>query len=80
MGLGATHAVLLFLLIVAGLGPMLLLAKFAVTPTQDILRTPLALFPNGIKLGNIEQAWNRVQISRYFLNTVWLAMGPGPRR
>ncbi|WP_226966057.1 carbohydrate ABC transporter permease [Tessaracoccus defluvii] len=74
-GLGGAHGVLLLLLVIAGLGPMLLLAKFAVTPTQDILRTPLALFPNGLKFDNLEQAWNRVQISRYFLNTVWLALG-----
>lgn len=74
-GLGLTQVVLLALLVVAGLGPMLLLAKFAVTPTQDILSTPLAVFPNGIEWGNLDQAWNRVHVSRYFLNTIWLAVG-----
>ncbi|MEA5118539.1 MAG: carbohydrate ABC transporter permease [Propionicimonas sp.] len=49
--------------------------KFAVTPTQDILRTPLALFPNGIRWENLTRAWNEVQINRYFLNTVVLAAG-----
>ncbi|GAA1713801.1 hypothetical protein GCM10009809_07520 [Isoptericola hypogeus] len=74
-GMGGTHVLLLVLLVVVGLGPMLLLAKFAVTPTQDILRTPMAVFPNGIEWANLERAWNDVEISRYFLNTIWLALG-----
>ncbi|GAB6940404.1 carbohydrate ABC transporter permease [Isoptericola variabilis] len=74
-GMGGTHVLLLVLLVVVGLGPMLLLAKYAVTPTQDILRTPMAIFPHGIAWGNLERAWNDVQISRYFMNTVWLALG-----
>jgi multiple sugar transport system permease protein len=74
-GFGITHAVLLALLVVAGLGPMLMLARFAVTPTSDILMTPMSFFPNGIEWGNLDQAWNRVHIDRYFLNTVALAAG-----
>ncbi|NKY07440.1 carbohydrate ABC transporter permease [Cellulomonas hominis] len=70
-----SHGVLLALLVLCGLGPLVLLAKFAVTPTQDILRTPLAVFPNGIAWDNLSAAWNDVQVSRYFLNTVVLAAG-----
>jgi multiple sugar transport system permease protein len=69
------HAILLVLLVIVGVGPLLLLAKFAVTPTQDIIRTPLAVFPHGIRWANISEAWNDVQINRYFLNTIWLAAG-----
>ncbi|MET7420678.1 carbohydrate ABC transporter permease [Dactylosporangium sp. NPDC005555] len=69
------HAVLLGLLLLVGIGPILLLAKYAITPTQDIIRTPLAIFPNGVRLENISEAWNDVQISKYFLNTIWLAAG-----
>lgn len=69
------HVLLLGLLVLAGIGPILLLAKFAVTPTQDILRTPLAVFPHGIAWGNLAEAWNDVQVSRYFLNTVVVAAG-----
>ncbi|NLE70920.1 MAG: carbohydrate ABC transporter permease [Actinomycetales bacterium] len=75
LGLRAGHAVLLALLLVWGIGPILLLAKFAVTPTQDILRTPLAVFPNGITWANLDAAWNDVEVSRYLLNTVWVAAG-----
>ncbi|MCG7286363.1 carbohydrate ABC transporter permease [Cellulomonas sp. ACRRI] len=70
-----SHGVLLALLVLCGLGPLVLLAKFAITPTQDILRTPLAVFPHGIAWDNLSAAWNDVQVSRYFLNTVVLAAG-----
>ena len=57
------------------LGPLLLLAKFAFTPTQDILTKPMALFPHGPTLHNIEQALDRYHIGQFFLNTVWVAVG-----
>ncbi|WP_433051032.1 carbohydrate ABC transporter permease [Dactylosporangium sp. CS-033363] len=69
------HVILLVLLLVVGIGPILLLAKYAITPTQDIIRTPLAVFPHGVRWANISEAWNDVQISKYFLNTIWLAAG-----
>lgn len=71
----ATHGILLVSLLVVGLGPILWLAKSAVTPTQDTLRQPLALWPNGIDLANLAEAWTRVEIDRYFFNTVVLALG-----
>ncbi|WNV89239.1 carbohydrate ABC transporter permease [Umezawaea sp. Da 62-37] len=72
---GVVHAILLVLLFIAGLGPMLWLAKAAITPTQDTLRHPLALWPNGFDFANLATAWTRVQIDKYFLNTVWIAAG-----
>ena len=73
--LGTGHALLLVALVVWGVGPLLLLVKFALTPTQDILRTPLAVFPNGLTWANLDEAWNELEVSRYFLNTVWVAAG-----
>jgi multiple sugar transport system permease protein len=70
-----THAVLLVSLVVVGLGPILWLAKSAVTPTQDTLRQPLALWPNGMDWANLAEAWNRVEIDKYFGNTVIIALG-----
>lgn len=70
-----THVVLLLSLIVVGLGPILWLAKSAITPTQDTLRQPLALWPNGIDWANLGEAWNRVEIDKYFVNTVIIALG-----
>jgi multiple sugar transport system permease protein len=69
------HSLLLAALAVAGLGPMLWLAKAAVTPTQDTLRHPMSLWPGGIDLANLTEAWTRVEIDKYFLNTIALAAG-----
>ncbi|MDX6265199.1 MAG: multiple sugar transport system permease protein [Kribbellaceae bacterium] len=71
----SVHALVLALLIIVGLGPMLWLAKAAITPTQDTLRSPLALWPHGIDWANLATAWSRVEIDKYFLNTVVLAAG-----
>jgi len=70
-----THLILLASLIVVGLGPVLWLAKSAVTPTQDTLRQPLALWPNGMDWENLVTAWTRVEIDKYFFNTVIIALG-----
>lgn len=69
------QALLLGALLLTGFGPMLWLAKAAITPTQDTLRTPLAIFPNGLDLTNLVTAWTRVEIDKYFLNTVVIAAG-----
>jgi multiple sugar transport system permease protein len=66
---------LLSLLLLAGLGPLLWLAKSAITPTQDTLKTPMAWFPNGIDVDNLWQAWFEVDISQQFMNTIYLAAG-----
>jgi multiple sugar transport system permease protein len=67
-------ATLLFLLVV-GLGPLLWMVKSSVTPTQDTLRTPMALWPHGFDLSYFVTAWARTHIDRYLLNTVWIAFG-----
>ena len=69
------HTVLLVVLFCVGLGPMLWLAKAAVTPTQDTLREPLSLWPNGVDFANLATAWTRVEIDKYFFNTVVVAAG-----
>jgi len=62
------HAMLLVFFLVVGLGPLLWLAKSAITPTQDTLRMPLALFPHGVDLQNLVTAWTKVRIGHYVLN------------
>ncbi|MFI9488237.1 carbohydrate ABC transporter permease [Promicromonospora sp. NPDC052451] len=73
--LGVLQGGLLAALLVVGLGPILWLAKAAVTPTQDTLRDPLGLFPNGIDWANLATAWTRAEIDHYFANTLILAVG-----
>ncbi|MDE3133357.1 MAG: carbohydrate ABC transporter permease, partial [Acidobacteriota bacterium] len=74
-GLGGAHTLLLVLLVIGGLGPILWLAKAAVTPTQDTLANPMAIFPHGVDWSNISGAWNVVDIGLYIWNTVVIAFG-----
>lgn len=74
-GMSLVHVFLFGGLVLAGLGPILWLAKAAVTPTQDTLREPFALWPNGIDWANLEQAWNDIHIDQFFVNTLVIAAG-----
>lgn len=69
------HLVLLVLLVVGGVGPLIWLAKSAVTPTADTLQQPFALFPHGVAWSNLGTAWSSLRLSVQFLNTVWVAAG-----
>ena len=52
-------------LLVAGLGPFLWLLKAAISPTQDSIRQPLALFPSGkIQWQNLATAWLALYIGQ----------------
>ena len=74
-GLRLVHGATLLFLLLIGLGPLLWLAKSSITPTQDTLRMPMALWPHGFDLGYFVTAWNRVHIDRYLMNTVMIAAG-----
>lgn len=73
--LRVSHILLLVGLAIAGLGPLLWLGKSAITPTQDTLRTPMALFPNGVDWENLSTAWTTIHLDLQFANTVWVALG-----
>ncbi len=75
IGMSVTHVFLFASLVIAGLGPILWLAKAAVTPTQDTLQQPFALWPNGIDWENLSTAWNDIHIDQYFFNTIVIAAG-----
>ena len=74
-GVGGAQGLLLVGLVVVGLGPLLWLAKSAITPTADTLSQPMALFPHGTAWSNLREAWTTVEVGRYFWNTVVLAIG-----
>lgn len=74
-GLRAVQIGLLVLLVIVGLGPILWLAKSAITPTTDIYTKPMGLFPHGTAWSNISQAWTDVDIGRYLMNTIVIAFG-----
>lgn len=73
--MAGVHVLLVVGLVVAGLGPILWLAKAAVTSTQDTISTPLLVWPNGLDWANLAQAWFEVHVDQYFLNTLVLAFG-----
>jgi multiple sugar transport system permease protein len=73
--IGGLQAFLLLALVVGGLGPILWLAKGAITPTIDTVSHPLGLFPHGTAWSNLKEAWTTVHVGRYFWNTVVLAFG-----
>jgi multiple sugar transport system permease protein len=72
---GGGQALLLVGLVLLGLGPLLWLAKSAITPTNDTISHPMALFPHGVAWGNLSAAWSDVNVGRYFWNTVVIAIG-----
>jgi len=74
-GVGSAQALLLVGLVVVGLGPLLWLAKSAITPTADTISDPMSLFPHGSAWSNLRVAWSDVHVGRYFWNTVALAAG-----
>jgi multiple sugar transport system permease protein len=74
-GVGSLQALLLIGLVIVGLGPLIWLAKSAITPTLDTIAHPMALFPHGTAWGNLREAWTNVNVGRYFWNTVVLALG-----
>src|SRR4029079_12538102 len=69
------HIVTLLFLRIVGPGPLLWRIKSSVTPTQDTLRLPMALWPNGIDLGQLATAWSTTHIDRYLWNTAVIAFG-----
>jgi len=73
--IGGLQAFLLVALVVVGLGPILWLAKGAITPTIDTISHPLGLFPHGTAWSNLKEAWTTVHVGRYFWNTVVIAFG-----
>ena len=74
-GIGSLQALLLVGLVVFGLGPILWLAKGAITPTLDTITYPMRLFPHGTAWSNLKEAWTTVHVGRYFWNTVVIAFG-----
>ena len=75
LGVGSAQGLLLVGLVVIGLGPILWLAKSAITPTNDTISHPMSLFPHGAAWSNLREAWSNVNVGRYFWNTVVIAFG-----
>jgi len=75
VGLGILNVILIALLVIISAGPLLWLAKAALSTSQDILRDPFAWWPSGIQWHNLVDAWFKIDIGKYLVNTVFLAAG-----
>lgn len=75
VGLGTLNVILIALLVIISAGPLLWLAKAALSTSQDILRDPFAWWPSGIQWHNLVDAWFKIDIGKYLINTVFLAAG-----
>ncbi|MFC4946208.1 carbohydrate ABC transporter permease [Pseudonocardia sp. GCM10023141] len=62
-------------LVVAGLGPILWSAKAAISYPNDIIAAPLSFWPSGIRLQNLADAWDRIQIGTALFNTMVMGIG-----
>ena len=73
--MAAGAVAVLALLVFAGLGPILWLAKAAVSQPNDIVARPLELLPGSPQWHNIADAWSRLRVGSALINTVWVALG-----
>lgn len=72
----ALNVLLLGGLAIAALGPLAILFKSAISPTQDTIRNPLQWFPSGVvQWGNLANAWSVIELDRYLGNTLIQATG-----
>lgn len=71
----AVHLLILVMLVIVALGPLLWLAKAAVTPAQDTLREPMAIWPHGPHWSILTDAWASLDLGHYLVNTVIIAAG-----
>jgi multiple sugar transport system permease protein len=70
-----TQGFLLLATLAVGLGPILWTAKGALSPTQDLLREPLRLWPSSVQPENLTAAWTELRVGHYLFNTVVLVGG-----
>jgi multiple sugar transport system permease protein len=73
--LGILSVLVVAFLAIIAVGPVLWLAKSAVSTTADIVTQPFALWPSGIQWQNLVEAWNGIDIGQYLFNTVVIAGG-----
>ena len=69
------HALVLAGVVIAGLGPIAWLAFASLNTTQEVLRDPFGVFLHADEWSNYAAAFGVVDIGKYLLNTVIVAVG-----
>ncbi|MDH6115228.1 multiple sugar transport system permease protein [Kitasatospora sp. MAP12-15] len=60
---------------VAFIGPIYLLVTNGLKSTTESIQTPPTFYPHHVVVGNYRAAWERLDIARLLLNTLWYAFG-----
>ncbi len=68
-------ASVLALLFAISAGPLLWLAKASVSTTADINADPLGFWPSGIQWQNLGEAWDKIGVGRFLLNSILITTG-----
>lgn len=63
------------LLVLISAGPLLWLAKSAVSTTQDILAEPFGLWPSGVQWQNVSDAWHQIRVGQFTVNSLIVTSG-----
>ncbi len=69
------HTLVIVGVVIAGLGPIVWLAFASLNTTQEVLRDPFAVFLHADEWGNYAAAFGVVDIGKYLLNTIIVAVG-----
>ncbi|CAN5154200.1 carbohydrate ABC transporter permease [soil metagenome] len=69
------HVIVLAGVVIAGLGPIAWLAFASLNTTQEVLRDPFGVFLHANEWGNYAAAFGVVDIGKYLLNTIIVAVG-----
>ncbi|WP_035803471.1 carbohydrate ABC transporter permease [Kitasatospora mediocidica] len=67
--------VVVLLFTAAFVGPVYLLVTDGLKGTTEAIRTPPTFYPHQVAAGNYRDAWDRLDIARLLLNTLWYAFG-----
>lgn len=73
--LGSTQFAVFLGVLVVGLGPILWTVKGALSPTQELIKDPVRLWPSQPAWAVLGKAWSDLRIGHFLLNTVLLAGG-----
>lgn len=75
IALAVTATLVMLGLTLACVGPLMWLAKSALSTSADIYQDPFAWWPSGIQWDNLAQSWIRIDLGRKLLNTVVVVAG-----
>lgn len=71
------HVLVFAGIVIAGAGPLVWLAFASLNTTQEVLRDPFSVWLRADEWGNYADAFGTVDVGRYLVNTIIVALGSG---